>query len=295
MAAGCDGIFTNEPLYAARNYAYRSTVAPWPVEGTYSHGMMVYPGVGPLVAYPTMQGGRGPFVGAPGAWRWALDVTPFLAGPVCPVADADGTYAITVQLVYDSGPTSDLTRWAGLYFAVTTDDCPDDVDPSTGYLVALRWNGTLEVFRQPSEGAGMVSMGATTTSPIGSPSLAGPLTAGVAVDSLSVTAVPGPLKCGHRFVLPTGQVVTLAAVAVPGATSLSIDELTPSAAVAAGEALAQEVTLTVSKDPAGFTVGRTDDGVSCAFSDSTWSGGYLFLRNNRDAVAAVSCSSLTIS
>ena len=29
MAAGCDGIFTNEPLYAARDYGYRSTTAPW--------------------------------------------------------------------------------------------------------------------------------------------------------------------------------------------------------------------------------------------------------------------------
>ena len=56
FAAGCDGIFTNEPLYAARDYGYRTTTAPWPIDGTYSHGMLVYPGVGPLVAYPTMRG-----------------------------------------------------------------------------------------------------------------------------------------------------------------------------------------------------------------------------------------------
>ena len=111
--------------------------------------MLVYPGVGPFLAYPTMKGGRGPFVGTPGAWRWALSVTPYLAGPVCPVA-ADA-YRITVQLVYDVPPTADLTRWAGIYFGVATDDCPDDVDTSTGYLVALRWNGTLEVFGQPSD------------------------------------------------------------------------------------------------------------------------------------------------
>src|SRR4029453_12892800 len=101
ITAGCDGIFTNDPLYAPRNYAYRTTAAPWPIDGTLSHGVMVYPGVGPLVCYPTMQGGRGPFIGAPGAWRWALDTTPYLAGPVCPVVDAAGTYAITVQLAYE--------------------------------------------------------------------------------------------------------------------------------------------------------------------------------------------------
>ena len=188
MAAGCDGIFTNEPLYAARDYAYRSTTAPWTVDGTYSHGMLVYPGVGPLVAYPTMQGGRGPFIGAAGAWRWALDETPYLAGPVCPVADAAGTYTVTATLVYDVPPTSDRTRWGGIYFGVTTDDCPDDVDTSTGYLVALRWNGALEVFGQPSDGTGMVRLGATTTSPIGTPVLSGALSAGVAVTSLPVTA-----------------------------------------------------------------------------------------------------------
>jgi glycerophosphoryl diester phosphodiesterase len=295
IAAGCDGIFTNEPLYAARDYAYRAVTAPWPVDGTYSHGMMVYPGVGPLVCYPSMQGGRGPFIGAPGAWRWALDVTPYLAGPVCPVDDAAGTYVLTVQLAYDVPPTSDVTRWGGLYFGVTTDDCPDDIDTSTGYLVALRWNGTLEVFGQPSDSTGMASLGVTTTSSIVTPVLSGALTAGVAVTSLPVTAVSNALKSGHRFVLPTGQVATLAAAAVCGATSLSINSLTPSAVVAAGAALAQQVTITIAKTPTGFTVSRTDDGASATYTDSTWSGGYIFLRNSRDTVAAVSCSSLTIS
>ena len=295
IAAGCDGIFTNEPLYAARDYDYRTTTAPWPIDGTYGHGMLVYPGVGPLVAYPAMRGGRGPFVGAPGAWRWALDVTPYLAGPVCPVADADGTYTITLRLAYDVPPASDLTRWAGSYFGVTTDDCPDDVDTSTGYLVALRWNGALEVFGQPSDGTGMVSLGVTATSAIVTPVLSAALTAGVAVTSLPVGALPNGARPGHRFVLPTGQVATLAAAAVSGATSLSIDTLTPSAEVAAGTALAQEVTITIIKTPTGFTVGRTDDGASASYPDATWSGGYVFLRNSRDTGAAVSCSSLTIS
>ena len=72
IAAGCDGIFTNEPLYAARNYAYRTTTAPWPVDGTYSHGMLVYPGVGPLVAFPTMRGAGARSSGLParGGGRW---------------------------------------------------------------------------------------------------------------------------------------------------------------------------------------------------------------------------------
>jgi glycerophosphoryl diester phosphodiesterase len=293
LATGCEGIFTNEPLYAARNYAYRSTTAPWATDGTYSHGMLVYPGVGPLLAYSALQGGRGPFVGAPGAWRWALENTPCLAGPVCPVTS--DTYTITVRLTYDVPPTSDLTGWGGIYFGVATDECPDDVDTSSGYLVALRWNGTLEVFGQPADGTGMAAAGRTATSPIMTPVLTGPLAAGVAVTWLPVSHVATALKAGHRFVLATGQVATLADAAAAGAVSLTIDSLTPSAEVAAGTALAQQVTIAIAKSPTGFTVSRADDGISASYADSTWAGGYLFLRNRGDSVAAVSCSSLTIS
>ena len=38
-----------------------------------------------------------------------------------------------------------------------------------------------------------------------------------------------------------------------------------------------------------------DDGVALSCADPTWSGGYLFLRNSGDGVAAISCSSLTVS
>jgi len=103
------------------------------------------------------------------------------------------------------------------------------------------------------------------------------------------------VRAGHRFVLPTGQVATLAAAAPCGATSLSVDSLTPSAEVASGAVLAQQVTITVTKSPTGFTVSRADDGASASYADSTWCGGYVFLRNSGDTEAAVSCSSLTIS
>ena len=190
IAAGCDGIFTNEPLYAARDYGYRTTTAPWPIDGTYSHGMLVYPGVGPLSpsrpcrgagarssAHPARGGGR--WTSRP-AWpaRCARSPTP-------PARTRSPCGWCTT-----SRRPSDLTRWAGSYFGVTTDDCPDDVDTSTGYLVALRWDGTLEVFGQPSDGTGMVSLGVTTTSPIVTPVLSGALTAGVAVTSLPVRALP---------------------------------------------------------------------------------------------------------
>jgi glycerophosphoryl diester phosphodiesterase len=227
LAAGCDGIFTNEPLYAPRNYAYRTTRAPWPAEGTFGSGMLVYPGVGPLMGRRGMPGGRGGFAGAPGAWRWTLDRSPYLAGPLCPVVAAAGSYTVTVRLVYDRPPAGDRTRWGGLYFGVTTDDCPDRTDPATGYLVALRWNGELAVFARPSAGADMVALGTTPTSPI-----------------------VGPFP--------------------------------------------QEVTIAVARTPTGFTVHRADDGASASYEDSTWSGGYLFLRNDRDEVAEISCSALTI-
>ena len=80
-------------------------------------------------------------------------------------------------MTYDVPPTADRTRWGGIYFGVTTDDCPDDVDTSTGYLVSLRWDGVLAVFGQPSDGTGMAPLGATATSPIGTPVLSGALTA----------------------------------------------------------------------------------------------------------------------
>jgi glycerophosphoryl diester phosphodiesterase len=223
LSAGCDGVFTNEPLYAPRNYAYRTTTAPWPADGTYSSGMLVYPGVGPLLAYPEMQGGRGPLIGEPGAWRWALDETPSLAGPVCPIAA--NFHTVTVDLVYDSFPTSDSTCWAGIYVGVETDDCPDDTDPSTGYLVALAWNGSLTVSKRTAEG--MAGLGTTPTSPI----------------------------------------------------------------TAAG----QRVTIAVTTTPTGFTVTRVDDGVSASYLDTAWSGGYLFLRNAGDGVAAVSCATLSVT
>ncbi|GAB4079186.1 hypothetical protein GCU67_14080 [Modestobacter muralis] len=295
MAAGCDGILTNEPLYAARDPAYRRRQAPWPVEGTYGHGMLVYPGVGPLVADPALPGGRGPLIGVPGAWRWVLEPTPCLAGPVCPVADAFGEYVVTVQLVYDRPPSADLTRWGGVYFAATTDECPDDVDTSTGHLVTLRWNGELDVFGQPARGAGMRELGSTSTSAIVTPVLAAALPAGVVVDHLVVQGLPGAVRAGHQFLLPTGQVATLTAAAEVGARALSVEALVPSAAVARGTTLAQQVTITIAKTPTGFTVSRTDDHVSARYRDSTWSGGYLFLRNCRDDVAAISCASLTIT
>jgi hypothetical protein len=224
-----------------------------------------------------------------------LDSTPYLAGPVCPVPAAGGSYTVTVRLVYDTAPAADATRWGGIYFAVATDDCPDDVDPSTGYLAALRWNGTLELFAQPAGRTGMVSRASTPTSPIVAPVLSAALPPGRAVTSLPVRAVPAPLERGHRFVLPTGQVAALDDAAPCGATSLSIDALVPSAEVAPGTVLGQEVTLTIAKTPTRCTVRRTDDGPAVSCTDATWSGGYLFLRNSGDGVAAVSCSSLTVS
>jgi glycerophosphoryl diester phosphodiesterase len=294
MAAGCDGVITNEPLYAPRRDGYRTAQAPWPTDGTFGHGMLVFPGVGPMMGYPAMPGGRGGFLGGPGAWRWALDRSPYLAGPVCPVPDARGSYTVTVQLVYDRPPAADRTRWGGVYLAVTTDDCPDDADTATGYLVALRWDGTLELFAQAADGSGMASRGATATSAIVSPVLAGALAAGSAVGSLPVRPLPGPLKAGHAFVLPTGQVATLSAAAPCGATSLAVEPVIPSAPVAAATPLPQQVTLVVAKTPTGLTASRVDDGAVISCADASWSGGYLFLRNDRDDVAAISCSSLTI-
>jgi hypothetical protein len=89
-------------------------------------------------------------------------------------------------------------------------------------------------------------------------------------------------------------VATLSDAAAAGATEVAIEPLTPSAAVLSGTALPQQVTIEIAKTPAGVAVRRRDDGVALTSTDTTWSGGYLFLRNHRDGVAAVSCASLTI-
>ena len=295
-AAGCDGIFSNDPLYAARNYAaYRRPRAPWPSDGTYSHGMLVYPGVGPLTGIPTLRGGRGPFLGSPGAWRWALDSTPYLVGPVCPVPDAAGTYGITAKLVFDTPPSADRACWGGLYFGVDTDICPDDDDPRTGYLVAQRLDGGIEAYAQPPDSTGLVSLGTLPASAIVTPELSSGLAEGTPLAELPVAALPSPLHRGHQFVLPTGQVATLSAPAAAGATSLRIDRLSPSAPLAAGALLKQQVTLAIAKTAEGFTVSRTDDGVSAGYLDLTWHGGYVLLRNGSDDEAAISCSALTVT
>jgi glycerophosphoryl diester phosphodiesterase len=294
MAAGCDGVISNEPLYAARADGYRSARAPWHTEGTFGHGMLAYPGVGPLVADPDLPGGRGGFIGAPGAWRWTLDRTPYLAGPVCPVPVAEGSYTVTVELVYDTPPAADRTSWAGVYFGTTTDDCPDDRDPTTGYRVALRWDGELVLAAQPAGRTGMVELTRCATSPLATPVLAGPLAPVGPVTVLPVAPLPAALSAGHRFVLPTGQVAALSAAVGPGATALPVEPLVPAAPVEPGSVLAQQVTLMIATTPSGITVTRADDGGALSVVDRIWSGGYIFLRNHGDGVAAVSCSTLTI-
>ena len=206
---------------------------------------------------------------------------------MCPVADAAGTYTITLQLVYDVPPTSDLTRWGGIYFGVTTDDCPDDVDTSTGYLVALRWDGTLEVFGQPSDSTGMVSLGVTATSPIVTPVLSGALTAGVA-RHLPSGHRPADRGAARTPIHPSDRAGRHAAPrprrGVPPPCPSS--SLTPSAEVAAGHGARPGGDDHDRQDPGpGSPSSRTDDGASASYTDSTWSGGYVFLRNSRDTVA----------
>jgi hypothetical protein len=177
---------------------------------------------------------------------------------------------------------------------VTTDACPDRTDTATGYRVALRWNGELVVSSQPADRSGMVERGSTPTSPIVTPVLAAGPDSGP-VTELSVHPLTGALRAGHRLVLPGGQVAVLSADASAGAASLAVEALIPAGPLRAGTLLPQEVVLAVDKTPTGLTVHRVDDRVSAPYTDATWSGGYLFLRNSRDDVAAISCSSLTIS
>jgi glycerophosphoryl diester phosphodiesterase len=150
LALGCKGVLSDDPIYAARKYdTYRRTVAPWTVNNTFFHGHQAW-------------AARGTFVsGTGGYWFSPGSSGTYLLGSMSPVANAASTYTITVPMhLVTTG--ADATQWSGVYFG-STRDTPFVGDVYDGYLVAMRQNGTLQLWRRATGGGSFASQGTVAT------------------------------------------------------------------------------------------------------------------------------------
>lgn len=299
IAAGCDGAFSNDPLYASRQYAaYRRTSSSWAFNGTWGHGMV---STDPAVSGPFTTAQRGVFVGVTGAQRWqpVRGVGLVVPGDVCPLASPAGSYTITVKSVFETGGSS-TAFGPKVYFG-----CPTDLQTSASpigdvfnsHLGIVRKSGQVQAWEV--DGAGTAtSQGTATTTAIQSLTTTSSMAAGTSRTTLPVSALAQAVQIGHQWVLPTGQVVTATATALAGATSVTVASFTPSATVASAAVLLQQVTITVTVTPTNITFARTDGTTgSVSWANSTNRGGYIHLYNsNTDADGGnVSFSSVVIS
>lgn len=256
IAAGFDGVFSNDPMYASRNYAkYRRTSTTWAQNGTFSHGMAPA-GTGPYT--PTT---RGSFVGAVGAYRWLPSSnTHVVAGEINPVPNPTGTYTVTARIGVESVPGNTTT--GACVFVAAPDDSATQLSNNVprSYLLKMRASGTLSAWRIDASGGAGATFTPITTTAFSRPTLSSGLAAGVAITALPVNALTVALKSGHQFYLPTTQqVVTLTANAAIGATSLAVSSVTPSAAVSSGASLTPRITLTIAITPTSVTFARADE------------------------------------
>lgn len=296
ISQGFDGCYSNDPVYASRNYAqYRMAATQWKTNGTWSHGMVLAGGAGEIPLTPAT---RGSFIGVAGAWRWACQANGFnLPGAINPVPSPGGTYTVTTVAAFDSLPTT-TSQGAQVFIAAATDnDLAVSGNVPNSYLAKMRQTGVIQVWEIDGSGTA-TSKGTITTTVPSQPVLSAGLTAGVAITSIPVNAIPVALKVGHQFYLPTGQVVTLTAAASIGATSLTVASVTPSAAVASATALIPRITLVVAVTPTTVTVSRADETsvAALAVTDSAHRGGYVIISNAVNAGAgSVSFESVTVS
>jgi glycerophosphoryl diester phosphodiesterase len=279
QSLGVIGCWADDPVrlaYASTPTKYRVTTAPWARTGMFSHGMMNETGN----VDPTE---RGKMVGGTGAWRWQMSQShddDVLAGPLCPVANAAGTYTLTVPLVFDA-IGSDTSRHGDVAFGFADDRGWRNNGESfgNGYLLLLRATGAMALFKVTNGSASQVGTTGVTSTAIQLPVLSSGLVSGTPITALPVTALASAVQTGHQFVLPTGQVATASGAASASATSIPITSLTPSAAVASGTALPQQTTLNIAVTSSGITCTRTDGTMATitASSEATFRGGYVHL------------------
>lgn len=297
VAAGCDGLFTNEPFYAPRNYAaYRKSATSWSQNSTWTHGMVSAVAGGPYTITD-----RGVLLGPVGFQRWSppqyvsgqqgVLVVP---GEICPLPNPTGTYTLTFTLAIEAvgNATSNGTK---IYFG-----CPNDQftgatsDVPSSHLAIMRQGGQISCYTIDGTGVA-TSQGNVTTGAPQTLTTSAALTGGTAYTAIPVAALAQAVQVGHQWILPTGQVTTASATAVAGATSVTVTSFTPTATVASGSVLPQQITLTIAVTPTGVTVTRTDgtDG-SVAYTFAGNRGGYVQIFNENTAVAGGNASIVSI-
>jgi glycerophosphoryl diester phosphodiesterase len=160
LAQGAAGIFSDDPVYISGNTALSTTDLF--ARQTWVPGMLGN-GDNQGLVLPN----RGLFT-APNWWGYTSLSTGYfesLMGYLCPLANPTN-FSITYNVSFDSANAGDTTRWASVF--ISTDDRLYDNTAgttATGYLLMMRKNGTLSIFRQDSGQAG-VSIGSVTGSTI---------------------------------------------------------------------------------------------------------------------------------
>ena len=165
-ARNSDGILTDQVLYVngvANGYQYRKTTAPWVKDGR----------IPPLLHFS--QGGASGeqvgIVGTPGAYRLqpaSTHKSAILQAWACPLANAAGTYTLTVPFTIDA-TDSDASSWVGIYFGNPDDTTPAynlDV-PGNGWLCMIRQSGSLQVYKVTNGAGTSVGTGSTVAIPAG--------------------------------------------------------------------------------------------------------------------------------
>lgn len=285
-AAGCDGVFSNDPLYASRQYtAYRRSITSWAQNSTWVHGMVP---TDPAASGPYTTAQRGVLVGAVGAQRWqpVRGVSMVVPGEVCPLPSPAGSYTITAKVVIEQGG-SNTGFGPKIYFGCPTDlqtNASGTGDVLSSHLGIVRKSGAVQAWIIDAAGTA-TSQGTATTTALQNLTTNASMAAGTARTTLPVNALAQAVQVGHQWVLPTGQVVTATATAAAAATSVTVASFTPTATIASGTVLLQQVTITITVTPTNVTFARTDGTTGqVSYASSVNRGAYIHLYNqNTDA------------
>lgn len=210
----------------------------------------------------------------------------FLQAWASPVATPDN-YTLDVEYIHDL-PHTNQGQGYGVFVGATSDKPMFSTTANEGYQLYYRQNGNWNIYRYSTAGTPSLVNGTWTAMLATPPALSAGLSAGAAITALPVTALPAAIPAGTRLYLPTtggaggkGQVATVAAGgAAAGATSIPVNSITPSSAVASGAALPQVIPLQVAVTPTSITMTRLDTGESMTTTDTTWRGAYVFFRKN---------------
>lgn len=290
-----DGFYSNSgrDYIVGNTSAYRKTSTSYHLSGRFEQGM-VTSADGPYNA-----NSRGSLIGSPGAYRLkvgSIATGGIVFGSICPVANAAGSYTITVGIAIDTIPTT-TSDGPSIYFALPDDSLTGGSNRWSSYQFKVRASGAMQLWAIGNTGT-VTSLGTATATAFQNLTLTSALTGGTATTTLAVSALTVALKVGHQFMLPNGQIVTVATAAAIGATSVTIQSVTPASTVASGSVLIPYVVMLITVSPTTVTAQRGDETSVAAISaaDTSWRGGWISTSKTSDwATGAVSFHKVTVS